>query len=216
MCFSATASFTASAVLLGIGSLTWRAARHPAERPFAAIPLLFALQQFIEGLIWLSFGQPLPGLASALTYAYAGFSHLLWPVFVPASVALLEPPGWRRSTLMALVAAGAAVSLILLFSIAMEGIVALPSGHHIEYQMAYGYGELTMSLYLLSTAVGLLLSSHATVKAFGLLALLSFALAYAAYALWFVSVWCYFAALLSAVVVRHFHARPRRSPLVSA
>jgi hypothetical protein len=42
------------------------------------------------------------------------------------------------------------------------------------------------------------------VKVFGVLALLSFAAAYFFYAIWFISVWCFFAALLSAVVYLHF------------
>jgi hypothetical protein len=46
MCFSATASFSAGAFLLGLGSLTLKSARSPRERMFAAIPLLFAIQQF--------------------------------------------------------------------------------------------------------------------------------------------------------------------------
>ena len=43
MCFSATASFSAGAFLLGIGTLTLRSAMTTHERralPFAAIPLL--------------------------------------------------------------------------------------------------------------------------------------------------------------------------------
>ena len=48
MCFSATASFSAGALLLGIGTLTLRSALAVRQRRallFAAIPLLFAAQQ---------------------------------------------------------------------------------------------------------------------------------------------------------------------------
>ena len=51
MCFSATASFSAGAFLLGLGTLTLKSARRPRELPFAAIPLLFAIQQLSEGVI---------------------------------------------------------------------------------------------------------------------------------------------------------------------
>ena len=64
-----------------------------------------------------------------------------------------------------------------------------------------------MTLYLLSTAVSPLLSTHRMVVVFGALALLSFGAAYAFYATWFISVWCFFAALLSAVVYLHFGVR---------
>ena len=93
MCFSATASFAAGGLLLGVGSLTLRRARTPRERPFAAIPLLFAIQQFIEGVIWLTFSREAPLLNTVMTHAYSFFSHVLWPVYVPVAVLLIEPPG---------------------------------------------------------------------------------------------------------------------------
>lgn len=61
-----------------------------------------------------------------------------------------------------------------------------------------------MMLYLLSATVSPILSTHRMVRVFGVLALLSFGAAYYFYATWFISVWCFFAALLSAVVYFHF------------
>lgn len=209
MCFSATASFGAGTVLLGVGALTWRSAQQPAELPFAAIPLLFALQQFIEGSIWLSFGAGSASLNAWMTHAYGFFAHVLWPVFVPLAVLLIEPNGARRRAQAVLVVAGVVAGAWLLWSIGAGGIASRPAGRHIEYIVPQGYSELTMTLYLLSTGVSMLMSSHRTVRLFGLLALLSFGVAYAVYATWFVSVWCYFAALLSTVVLFHFHAQSR-------
>lgn len=211
MCFSASASFTAGTLLLGLGTLTWRAARRPCERPFAAIPFLFATQQFIEGVIWMTFSDQARDLNTFMTYAYSVFSHLLWPVYIPLAVLLIEPPGWRRQALAACAVAGAVVSASLLFSIAEGGIVALPTGHHIEYVTPHYFALATMALYLLSTSASQLLSTHGAVRAFGLLALLSFGAAYVAYATWFISVWCYFAGALSAVVLLHFVAMPARA-----
>ena len=73
-----------------------------------------------------------------------------------------------------------------------------------------------MTLYLLATAVSPLLSTHRMVVAFGALALLSFGAAYAFYATWFISVWCFFAALLSAVVYLHLSPRGRERPAPTA
>ena len=57
MCFSATASFSA-------GTLPARARRPDAEGgadvarvALQAIPLLFAIQQLIEGVVWLTFSH---------------------------------------------------------------------------------------------------------------------------------------------------------------
>ena len=207
MCFSATASFSAGAVLLVIGSLTLRSASRPRELAFAAIPLLFAIQQLIEGVIWLTFRVDAPLLNSVMTHAYSFFSHVLWPVYVPVAVVLMEPAGWRRRALTAFVAAGAAVAAYLLYVLVAFPILSRPTGQHIEYVSPHFFAAVTMTLYLLSTALSPLLSTHRMVGVFGVLALLSFGAAYAFYATWFISVWCFFAALLSAVIYLHVGVR---------
>ena len=213
MCFSATASFSAGAVLLGIGALTLKvarkAARCPREWPFAAIPLLFAIQQLIEGVIWLTFSVDAPLLNAVMTHVYSFFSHVLWPVYVPVAVLLMEPAGWRHRALIAFVAAGAAVGAYLLYILLAFPVVSRPTGQHIEYDSPHFFAAVTMTLYLLSTALSPLLSTHRMVVVFGALALMSFGAAYAFYATWFISVWCFFTALLSAVVYLHFGVRER-------
>ena len=207
MCFSATASFSAGAVLMGIGSLTLRSAtvaNRWRELPFAVIPLLFAIQQLIEGVIWLTFGADVPMLNSVMTHAYSFFSHVLWPVYVPVSIVLMEPKGWRRRTLFVFVAGGAAVGVYLLYMLFAFPVVSRPTGQHVEYVSPHFFAALTMTLYLLSTTTSPVLSTHLMAKAFGVLALLSFGVAYYLYAQWFISVWCLFAALLSAVIYCHF------------
>ena len=221
MCFSATASFSAGAVLLVVGALTHHTAKTAAASPrewlFAAIPLLFAIQQLIEGVIWLTFRVDAPLLNSVMTHVYSFFSHVLWPVVVPVAVLLMEPAGWRHRALTAFVAAGAAVGAYLLVVLMAFPIVSRPTGQHIEYVSPHFFAAVTMTLYLLSTAISPLLSSHRMVVVFGALALGSFGAAYAFYAAWFISVWCFFAALLSAVVYLHFAWKSRdNSPPVRA
>jgi len=212
MCFSASASFAAGTFLLGVGTLTYRSARVPAERPFAVIPLLFAVQQLIEGGVWLTFSHDAPLLNQWMTWAYSLFALLLWPVFVPAAVLLMEPPGWRRQALRLFVAAGLVVSGALLFTITEYGVVSRVVGQHVEYVMPHYFLPVTtMALYLLSTSGSEMLSSFGKVRAFGVLALLSFGAAYVAYTQWFISVWCYFAAALSTLILLHFHAASNRS-----
>ena len=58
MCFSATASFSAGAVLTGLGAVSLSKASSPREYPFASIPLLFGIQQITEGFVWLSMTHP--------------------------------------------------------------------------------------------------------------------------------------------------------------
>ena len=204
MCFSATVSFSAGAILLGLGTLTLKSACHARERPFAAIPLLFAIQQLSEGVIWLTFQQHAPQLNTVMTYVYFFFSHVLWPIYVPVVVLLIEPPGRQRLTLLVFVMIGAAVGAYLLYSLVVFPIVSRPVGRHIEYVMPHFFAAAVLALYLLPTTFGPMMSTHRMVRAFGVLALLSFAGAYFFYATWFISVWCFFAALLSVVVYLHF------------
>ena len=207
MCFSATASFSAGAVLLGIGMLTLKSARRPRELPLAAIPMLFAFQQLIEGVIWLTFSHEAPRLNQAMTLAYSFFSHVVWPIYVPAAVLLIEPPGWRRSTLVVFVIAGAAVGSYLLYGLAVYPIVSRASGQHVDYVSPHFFAAAVMTLYLLSTTLSPVISTFRAVRAFGALAFLSFVTVYYFYAQWFISVWCFFAAVLSSIIYCHLRGR---------
>ena len=204
MCFSATASFSAGTVLLGLGALTLKSARRPRELPFAAIPLLFAIQQLSEGVIWLTFQYESPLLNTVMTHMYEFFSHVLWPIYVPVAVMLMEPKGWHRQALIAFVAAGVAVGGYLLYILIAFPVISRPTGQHIEYVSPHFYAGVVMTLYLLLTAISPMLSTYRMVKVFGYLALLSFAAVYHFYATWFISIWCFFAALLSAAIYLHF------------
>ena len=214
MCFSATASFSASAVLVGLGSLAWQAAPTRRDLPFAAIPLLFAGQQLIEGLLWLSFDSGATGLQGALTAGYAFFSQVFWPVYVPLAALLLEPSAARRRALRLLLAIGAAVSAWLLWQTLAHGVTARPSGAHIEYVTSDSMATLATTLYVLATAASLLLSTLPAVKLFGAATLLAFVVTYVVYAEWLISVWCGFEAVLSVLVLLHFKVgrqRPRNA-----
>ncbi|MEQ7154223.1 DUF6629 family protein [Brevundimonas aurifodinae] len=211
MCFSATASFTAGAGLLIIGAVTARRARRRAELPFALIPALFGLQQLIEGVIWLTLLDKAPLINAGLTFAYSLFSHVLWPVYVPLAILLLEPTGWRRRVLIAIALAGAAVGLYLLYFLVRLPIVSEIQGRHLAYLSPHFYQVVVMLLYVMSTCVSMLFSSHITVRQFGAAAFLAFIVTYSLYTSWLISVWCFFAAALSVVVLLHFRSTGRSS-----
>ena len=200
MCFSATASFTASAALAGIGVLALRAARTPEERLFALIPLLFATQQATEGLVWMSYPWDAPTLRAWATQLYSVFSHLLWPSFVPWAVRAIEPVPWRRRVLTLLGLGGLASALFLLAGMAATPIEVEPIGGHLEYRSPHFFLPISLTLYFAATTLGPGLSSRPVIRWFGVLALTSAGLAYGVYARWFISVWCFFAAVLSVMV----------------
>ena len=134
MCFSASASFIASAALTTVGLVTIRMTSRRADLPFAMIPLLFGFQQLTEGMIWLSFRNESPLPNATLTFVYSLFSHVLWPIFVPLAVGLVETVPWRKKALAACQIAGTAVGLYLFYFITQFPVTSRVLGKHIAYE----------------------------------------------------------------------------------
>src|SRR4051812_45712956 len=100
MCFSAGASFGVSAVLLAGGVVSLKKATTHSQAPFAAIPLLFSVQQLTEGFLWLTMTNPgLEGWQKILTYIFLLFAQVVWPFWVPFSIWLLEKDRKRKKIL---------------------------------------------------------------------------------------------------------------------
>ena len=204
MCFSASASFIAGASLSAVGGATLIKTERKAEIPFAMIPLLFGIQQVTEGIIWLTFRFDAPLLKLTMTFVYSLFSHVLWPIFMPFSIALLETVRWRKKTISALQVAGIAVGLYLLYFILRFPVTADVLGKHIVYISPHFYIFGVMFFYLAATCVSGFLSSHKIINLFGVLLLASFIAAYQIHIASLVSVWCFFAAILSLIVYLYF------------
>ena len=100
MCFNAAASFAASAVLIPAGLHTLRIARAADARwlALAAFPLLFGVQQALEGVLWLALGDPLGDLvgvppstlAPPLALGSLAFAYVLWPMLIPLAARSVE------------------------------------------------------------------------------------------------------------------------------
>jgi hypothetical protein len=210
MCFSATASFIAGVSLSVLGVATVKKAERKAEIPFAMIPLLFGVQQIIEGMLWLSFRFDAPLLNVIMTYVFTLFSHVLWPIFVPFSIGLMETVAWRKKVISAFQITGIAVGLYHLYVIVKFPVTSEVNGH-IVYVSPYFNKVPVLVLYLAATCVGAFFSSHKIINIFGALALLLFMVAYWFYTVAFFSVWCFFAAILSVVIYLHFKSGKQSS-----
>lgn len=206
MCFSASASFIAGVTLATAGVATLRMASRPSEVPFAVIPLLFGVQQIIEGFIWLSFGDASPWPNATLSFVYSLFSHVLWPSYVPFAIRLLEREPWRRQALVAMQIAGVAVGLYLLYFLIRFPVTSRVLGQHIVYESPHFYIGWVMVLYLGATCASSMLASQRIIQLFGVLSLATFLIAYAIHAATLVSVWCFFAAVLSFIVYVYFRS----------
>lgn len=204
VCFSATASFTAGTALVTVGGLTIRKSRGVAELPLALIPLLFGIQQLSEGVLWLSLHNDWPFLKSLTTYIFSIFSHVVWPIFVPFSILLVQPKVWRRTALIGFQGLGIGVGLYLFYFVVRFPITAQITGRSIFYDSPHFFIVGVLITYLLATCVSAMFSSHRCINAFGVLALVLAIAAYEVSVKTFVSVWCFFAAVLSLLIYAHF------------
>jgi hypothetical protein len=223
MCFSAAASLTAGAALTTVGGLTVHKSRGKIELPLALVPLLFGTQQLTEGVVWVSLRHDLPALQTAATYVYSMFSHVLWPIFVPFAILLVETDRWRKRALGVFQALGFAVGLYLLYFLLRFPVTAHVHGRSITYDSPHFYIVGVIVVYLLATCVSGLFSRHRCINAFGLLAFILAVAAYRVSVTTFVSVWCFYAAILSLLIYAHFTgpmqacrtAPPNRAPALA-
>jgi Family of unknown function (DUF6629) len=207
MCFSATASFSAAAVIGSIGIVTLRAAGARPDRgilAFAAFPLLFALQQVVEGLLWLDLARPDPGaLRSILVHGFQGYAEVFWPTFAPLAALLIEPERRRRILIALCLAIGVALSLYLLTMMILHPYQASIGSRHIIYRNGYQYPTGIEAPYVVATTLSLLFSSHKRVQLLALIILIGFAVAYVSFHQAYISMWCFFAAVASVLVYWH-------------
>ncbi len=202
MCFSATASFAAGGALTAGGVLTLSKAKTKKELPFASIPILFGIQQIIEGVVWLSFGSAT--LNTVATYSYSVFSHSLWPILVPISVFLIETDHHRKNILKIFCLVGLIVGLYLLYFIFANSVKSSVIGGSIAYQSPHLYTLLIMAMYITATCGSCLFSSHKMINIFGATALIGFIISAWFFIETFLSVWCFFSAVLSILIYWHF------------
>src|ERR1700722_141614 len=102
MCFSAQTSFTAAAALSVVGIATLSKVRSNKIRPFAVIPFIFAIQQGLEGIVWvtLNAGDAISLLHKIGVYGFLFFADLFWPLWIPGSIYKLEENRLRKKLLL--------------------------------------------------------------------------------------------------------------------
>ncbi len=201
MCFSTEASFTAAVLLGATGGATLKATSSRSQFFLAAIPFLFALQQLSEGLVWLHLSYQIGSntLFFNAQRSFLMFAFLIWPIWIPLSLTVLEQVSWRRSLLYLNLACGIVLSTVNLF----YGLHSDPSVHVINHSLQYlGKVPAQSFIYPLIVLLPCFLSSLKSVRWFGVLTLMSYFVADYFYSVTFISVWCFFAAIISLSVYK--------------
>ena len=100
------ASFTAAAALAAAGGAALIRVRRRRAWLIAAVPLLFAVHQAVEGVVWLGLrGRIDPAAGHAAALAFMLYGQKVLPLLIPLGVLLVEPRGPRRLALAAAVRA---------------------------------------------------------------------------------------------------------------
>jgi len=204
MCFSATASFTASAVLAVIGALSVRKVTTRNELLFASLSLLFAAQQLIEGSLWLAFKQGSLFSTHFLTQFYIIFVGILWPILVPTSLWMIERVAWRKKAMLAVIISGIGIAVFTI-----NGLWQFPVTARIaDYCIAYDYPTIQphfmLTLYVFATCAAFFIASQPPIRLIGAINLLAFFVTYYFYSYDLASVWCFFAAIISGSIYLYF------------
>jgi hypothetical protein len=209
MCFSEFASFTASALLIPTGIFCIKTALYKDEAylPLSCIPLAFGIQQGCEGIVWLGINTNNPGATNFGSFAFLFFSHWFWLCWIPLLVFRLEHNRSIGKICKILTVVGCIYGALLYLPLSINSnwLSAAVVQNSIEYQAKYIGDSIpvifTRSLYGAIILIPLLCSSHSSIKIFGSLIALSVLIAWFLFNFAFISVWCFFAALLSIYIV---------------
>jgi hypothetical protein len=204
MCFSAEASFSAGTILLGIGTISMYKAVATPQKVLACIPLLFSFQQFDEGILWLTFtNSAYMQWQQIAIHVFLLFAQVVWPILVPFSILLIEKDAMRKKILRIILGIGILLSVYLLYCLFTFNITAVVSGHHIRYDFLYPYTNRWYSglLYFIPTVVSPLVSGNKKMSMIGIIIFLAFAISKFFFGEYLISIWCYFAATISVIVL---------------
>lgn len=225
MCFSATASFIASASLIssGIYISTVSLKRDWQYVPLSLIPLAFGIQQGFEGLVWLGLNSNNAEWVKGGSLCFLFFSHGFWLVWMAFAALCLESRAWAKRVLVGTMVVGAVFALSLYgpffysafannpfakgsFLGMSQPFSAIAHNGSIDYQTQLIYDQFLPRdvfrfIYLLIVTGPLGLSQQLLLRLLAGFGALSLVVTYAFFNYALVSVWCFFAAILSLFIL---------------
>lgn len=217
MCFSASASFGAGAVLAVVGVVSLKKIQKPSQIAFASIPVFFSIQQVTEGVLWVSLPNPAAVITQYnTTFLFLFFAQVVWPVLVPLSILLLEKESKHRTILKILTGIGVAISVYMFYCLLSFPVEAEIVGQHISYTQHYPgtLRNVGAVFYVLATIGPLFLSQIKRMWVLGSLIAVSYIVTEIFYTNYVLSVWCFLASVIS-IVVLLLMRNVRRHPLTT-
>lgn len=204
MCFSVEADLVSGAVIAPLGLLSLAQVRSPREVLLAALPLLFAVHQLVESLVWAGFdGDVSATTADRAALAYVIFALPVIPVLIPLAVLLVVDRSHRRLVAPFLVL-GVAVAWVMARQLVDPGLTVSQHPHAIGYYVGFdGDDWFWTSMYVVAVMGACLASGLRWIRVFGVVNLVGLTVVAIAYVDAFASLWCVYAALSSVLLLVH-------------
>ena len=188
-----------------MGVVTLTKVKHRRELLFAALPMLFAIHQFIEGFVWLGLDGILsPTVAHDMGAAFMLYAQGLLPFLLPLSVLLFEPDAKSRRRMLPFLILGGGTSLYILWALTAYSLQVYVKGNSIVYINQATNHTAVALLYVIATCGSLFFSKIRDMIIFGAanLMILVVVMQFKRYA--FTSLWCAYAAFASLIILAYF------------
>ena len=208
MCFSTGASFGAGVILSVIGVASIKKANKSSQIIFAGIPLIFCVQQVTEGFVWLSLSNPaFSSLEQVATYTFIFIAQVIWPIWIPIALLMLEEENRRKKIQKVLLGMGVVISLFLAYCLLNFHVEAKIIGYHIKYQQDYPrqLSRIGALFYIIATIAPTFVSAYKRMWILGVAVLISYIITTIFYVEYITSVWCFFASIISIAVYIILH-----------
>jgi hypothetical protein len=204
-----------SGVLATVGVVTLTKVKHRRELLFAALPVLFAIHQFIEGFVWLGLDGILsPSVAHNMGAAFMLYAQGLLPFLLPLSVLLFEPDVTNRRRMLPFLVLGGLTTLYVLWALTAYPLQVYVRGNSIVYINQATNNTAIAVLYVIATCGSLFFSKIRMMVIFGAvnLTILLVVMEFKRYA--FTSLWCAYAAIGSVIILAYFWKSAEERPFL--
>jgi hypothetical protein len=206
--FFAILNFTLSGAIAIVGILTLRKVSTPNEVVFASLPLLFALHQFTQGFVWLGmYGLIEPRALHMAEDIFVFYAQGFLQFLVPFALWLIEPSGIRKSLIVILTIAGGLLMVYTMWGLSLQPTSVSIENNALVYLNPWTDKLWVALIYVLTTCGSLILSSSIAIQLFGWLNLIGLTVIYLLKPYAFTSIWCLYAAAVSALLYFYFVER---------
>lgn len=214
MCFCSVASFVVGGLLLFLGIVTLFVVIFKKSiylLPLALVPIMFGIQQVSEGFVWKNIQNE--NAIKVFTF----FAYAFYPFWIPAAFLVAEFRENAPKSLLRLIWLGlnSILGLVILIydSTTMWPIKARIQGHHILYGVGkstayvvsphnWSIGDVfVIALYVYLIISSALLTSLRGGRILGLVTLVTFIIAVTVFSQTWTSVWCFFEAIVSIIII---------------